>query len=53
MLRRIFEPKIKEVIGTCKELCNELHNLYFPSIIGVNESRRMRWSGNVAHVRNM
>jgi hypothetical protein len=30
----------------------ELHNLYFSSnIIGIIKSRRMRWAGHVAHMR--
>jgi hypothetical protein len=49
---RIFGPKMDEVIGGCRKLHNEeLHNLYFlASIIRIFKSRRMRWTGHVAHV---
>jgi hypothetical protein len=47
VLRRIFEPKRKEVAGGWRRLHNkELYNLYAsPNIIRVIKSRRMRWTG--------
>jgi len=55
VLRMIFGPKRKEVMGGCRRLHNEeLHNLYtLPSIIRVNKSRRISWTGNVARVGEM
>jgi hypothetical protein len=52
VLRRIFEPKRDEVIGGCRKLHNEeLRNLFSsPSIIRMNKLRRMRRTGNVAHM---
>jgi hypothetical protein len=53
VLRRIFGPKRDEVTGVWRKLHNEeLHNLYSsPSIIGMNNLRRMRWAGHVAHTK--
>jgi hypothetical protein len=53
VLRRIFGPKRDEVTGSWRKLHNEeLHNLYSsPSIIRMINSRRMRWSGYVARMR--
>jgi hypothetical protein len=53
VLRRIFGPKRDEVTGGWRKLHNEeLHNLYpSPSIIRVIKSRRMKWSGHVARMR--
>jgi hypothetical protein len=50
VLRRIFESKKGEVIGSWRKLHNEeLHNLYSsPSIIRMMKSRRMRWAEHVA-----
>jgi hypothetical protein len=50
VLRRIFCPKIAEVMGVWRKLHNEkLHNLCcMPSIIRTIKSRRMRWAGHVA-----
>jgi hypothetical protein len=50
VLRRIFGPKMDEVIGEWRKLHNEeLHILYSsPNII---RQRRMRWAGNVARMR--
>jgi hypothetical protein len=51
-LRRIFGSRRDEVTGGRRKLHNEeLHNLYAsPSIIGMVESRRMRWTGHVARM---
>jgi hypothetical protein len=51
--RRIFGPKRDEVTGEWRKLHNgELHNLYSsPGIIGQIKSRRMRWVGHVARMR--
>jgi hypothetical protein len=53
VLRRIFGPKRDEVTGEWIKLHNEeLRNLYSsPSIIRIIKSRRMRWAGNVARMR--
>jgi hypothetical protein len=53
VLRRIFGPKKDEVTGKCRKLHNEeFHNLYSsPDIIRQVNSRRMRWAGYVARMR--
>jgi hypothetical protein len=53
VLRRIFGPKRDEVKGDRRKLHNEeLHNLYSsPNIIRTNKSRRMRWAGHIAQIR--
>jgi hypothetical protein len=53
MLKKIFGPKRDEVIGGWRKLHNEkLHNLYCsPSIIRIIKSRRLRWAGHVARMR--
>jgi hypothetical protein len=53
LLRRIFGPKRDGVIGGWRKWHNEeLHNLYCPpSIIRIIKSRRMRWAGHVARMR--
>jgi hypothetical protein len=53
MLRRIFGLKRNEVTGGWRRLYNEeLHNLYSsPSIIRVIKSKRVRWGGHVARMR--
>jgi hypothetical protein len=53
VLRRIFGPKRDEVTGDWRKLNNEeLHNLYSsPNIIRMIKSRRMRWAGHVARMR--
>jgi hypothetical protein len=53
VLRRIFGPKGDEVKGEWRKLhSGELHNLYSsPDIIRQIKSRRMRWVGHVARVR--
>jgi hypothetical protein len=52
-VRRIFGPKRGGVIGGWRKLHNEeLYNLYSsPSIIRIIKSRRMRWAGHVARMR--
>jgi hypothetical protein len=51
VLRRIFGPKRDEVKGGWRKLHNEIHNLYCsPSIIRINESKRMRWAAHVARM---
>ena len=49
-LRRIFGPKREEVTGVWRRLRNEeLYDLCCSlNIIGVVQSRRMRWVGQVA-----
>jgi hypothetical protein len=53
VLRRIFRPKRDGVTGGWRKLYNEeLHNLYSSlSIIRIIKSRRMRWAGHVARMR--
>jgi hypothetical protein len=53
VLRRIFGPKRDEVTGEWRKLHNEeLNDLYCsPNIVRVFKSRRMRWAGNVARMR--
>jgi len=53
VLRRIFGPKGDEVTEEWKKLHNEeLSDLYCsPNIIRVIKSRRMRWAGLVARMR--
>jgi hypothetical protein len=52
VLRRIFRPKRDEVTGEWRKLHNEeLHILYSsPNIIRQIKSRRMKWTGHVAHM---
>jgi hypothetical protein len=47
VLRRIFEKKREEVVGSWRRLHNEeLRNLYaLPNIIRVIKSRSTRWVG--------
>jgi hypothetical protein len=53
VLRGIFGPKRDEITGECRKLhSGELHNLYSsPDIIRQIKSRRMRWAGHVARMR--
>jgi hypothetical protein len=53
VLRRIFGPEKDEVTGVWRKLHNEeFHDLYSsPTIVWVVKSRRLRWVGNVAHMR--
>jgi hypothetical protein len=53
VLRGIFGPKRDEVTGEWRKLhSGELHNLYSsPDIIRQIKSRRTRWAGHVARIR--
>ena len=53
VLRRVFGPKRDEVTGEWRKLHNEeLNDLYCsPNIVRVVKSRRMRWAGHVARIR--
>jgi hypothetical protein len=54
LLRRIFGPKGEAVRGDWRIMHNEeLHNLYFPNIIRVVKSRRMRLKVHEACVGEM
>jgi hypothetical protein len=52
VLRRIFGPRRNEVTGEWRRLHNEeLNDLYSsPNIVRVIKSRRIRWTGHVAHM---
>jgi len=52
VLRTIFVPRREEVTGKWRRLHNEeLNDLYSsPNIVRVIKSRRMRWTGHVAHM---
>jgi hypothetical protein len=52
VLRRIYGPKMDEVMGEWRKLHNdELRDLYsLPSIIRIIKSRRMSWAGYVARM---
>jgi hypothetical protein len=53
VLRRTFKPNRDEVTGEWRKLHNEeLNDLYSsPTIVGVIKSRRMKWIGHVANMR--
>jgi hypothetical protein len=52
VLRRIFGPKRAEDGWQRKLHNNELHSLYSsPNIVRVIKSRRLRWAGHVARVK--
>jgi hypothetical protein len=57
LLRRIFGLKMEEVAGGWRRLHNEeLRNVLVytsPKFIGEIISRRMRWLGHIAHVRDV
>jgi hypothetical protein len=50
---RILGPNRGELAGGCRKLHNEqLHDLYSsPSITRMIKSRRMRWGGHIARMR--
>jgi hypothetical protein len=52
VLRKIFGPKREEMVGGWRRLHNEgLHDLCTSAnAIRVIKSRRMKWTGNVAHM---
>jgi hypothetical protein len=52
ILRRIFGPKRDKIIASWRYVHNEeFHNLYSsPNIIGIINSRRMRWAGHIARM---
>jgi hypothetical protein len=53
VLRRVFGPKRDELSGALRKLHNEeLNDLYsLHNIVRVVKSRRMRWAGHVARMR--
>jgi len=52
VLRRIFGPKRDEVTVQWRKLHEEeLNDLYSPDILRVIKSRKMRWTGHVARMR--
>ena len=53
VLRRVFGPKSDEVTGEWRKLHNkELSDQYsLPNIVRVVKSRRTRWAGHVARMR--
>jgi hypothetical protein len=53
VVRRIFRPKKDEATGEWRKFhIEEIHNLYsHPDIIRQMETRRMRWAGHVARMR--
>jgi hypothetical protein len=55
MLRRIFGPKMEEVVGGWRRLHNEeLHNLYASAyIISLDEVKEDEMGGHVAHMGEM
>ena len=55
VLRRAFGPKRDEVTGEWKKLHNEeLGELYsLPNMVRMVKSRRMRWAGHVARMREV
>jgi hypothetical protein len=54
VLRRIFGSKRHEVIGAEENCTVEFHYFYsLPNIIRMIKSRMMRWTGNVACMREM
>jgi hypothetical protein len=53
VLRWLFGPKIDEATGEWRKFHNDEHcDLYpSPSIIRIIKSRKMRWAGNIARMR--
>jgi hypothetical protein len=49
----LFGPKRNEVTGRWRKLHNEEHNNLYssPSITRIIKSRRRRWAGHVARIR--
>jgi hypothetical protein len=49
--RGILGPKKEEVMGVLRNLHNELHDGYSTtSVIRINKSRKMRWTGHVTRM---
>jgi hypothetical protein len=47
----IIGPEIEDITGCWIKLSNEeLHKLYLSPNITLNKSRRIRWTGRVAHM---
>jgi len=53
VLRRIFGPKRGEVMGGWRKMHNEVFNLCSSLNIRVIKSRRMKWTGHVARMRDI
>jgi hypothetical protein len=54
VLKRIFGPKMEEMVGGWRRLHNEeLQNLCTSPNISVTKLRRMRWAGNVVQMGEM
>jgi hypothetical protein len=52
-MRRITDPNREEIMEGCRKLYNELYNLCSsPNISRVVNSKKMRWVGHVAWVRD-
>ena len=53
VFRRIFGPKRDEITGEWRKLHNEELNCLYrsPNSVRVRKSRRMRWAGHVARMR--
>jgi hypothetical protein len=53
--RRMFGPKMEEIIGGWRKLHNEeLYNLYLsPNIIRMIKSSRIKWAGHVARMEEI
>jgi hypothetical protein len=52
VLRKVYGSKREEVAGGWRRLhIEELHNLYSsPNIVRMIKSRKMKWTGHVAHM---
>jgi len=53
VLRKIYRKKRDEMTGEWRRLHNEeLHGLYdLPNVVKIMKSRRLRWAGHVARMR--